>query len=125
MIKEVYGSQGGSAKSRKLLKPVVDGWHKAMRHYAEIHKGDDDAGYFYNERANISFLAAGAWLSGGGALEEYVSSKYRSRKKSSGRVDHRLGILVRSPSRLTQLLVPVVNPIGLTTEAESRNPSVL
>lgn len=58
-----------------------------MRHYSHIHDGDEDAGYYYNERANISFLAAGAWLSGGAALEEYVSSKYKSTAKSNGRVD--------------------------------------
>ncbi|WP_375776032.1 hypothetical protein ACE103_30265 [Bradyrhizobium sp. ma5] len=46
-----------------------------------------DAGYYYNERPNVCFLAAGAWLIGWSALEEYASDKYRLDKKGSGRVD--------------------------------------
>jgi transposase len=34
-------------------------------------------------------------------------------------------VLVRKSLRRSQILVPVVNLIGLTSEAESRNPSVL
>jgi len=47
----------------------------------------DDVGYWYGERANISFLAGGAWLAGYAAMEEYRSDKIRSKKKSNGRVD--------------------------------------
>jgi hypothetical protein len=58
-----------------------------MKRYSKLHEDSSDAGYLYNKRANISFLAAGAWLCGWGALEEYVSQKYHSDKKGSGRVD--------------------------------------
>jgi hypothetical protein len=85
---EIYGHQGKGV-AYEAFRPILDGWHEAMRRYSRIHHDDDgdDAGYFTNERANISFLAAGAWIAGFGALEEYVSPKYKSRKKKSGRVD--------------------------------------
>jgi hypothetical protein len=85
MAKGIYGSKGKGA-SYKALRPIIKGWHKAMRRYSHAHD-EDDAGYYHNERANISLLAAGAWLSGKCALEEYASDKYRSNKKAKGRVD--------------------------------------
>jgi hypothetical protein len=86
MVKPIYGSKGKGA-SYNALRPIIKGWHKAMRRYSRIHRDEDDAGYYHNERANISLLAAGAWLSGNGALEEYGSDKYRSNKQAKGRVD--------------------------------------
>jgi len=58
-----------------------------MERYSALHEDSSDAGYFYNERPNISFLAAGAWMAGWGALEEYVSEKFRAGAKGSGRTD--------------------------------------
>jgi hypothetical protein len=86
MVRGIYGSKGKGASYDALL-PIIRGWHKAMRRYSHIHQDEDDAGYYHNERANISFLAAGAWLSGNAALEEYGSDKYRSGRKAKGRVD--------------------------------------
>jgi hypothetical protein len=84
----IYGTKGKGSSYTALL-PILRGWHRAMRRYSHIHheKDGDDAGYYSNERANISFLAAGVWMSGHSALEEFVSSKYKNRKKTNGRVD--------------------------------------
>jgi hypothetical protein len=78
--------------SNPELVNLLKGWHKAMERYTELQKNDegtqDDVAYWYGERANLSFLAAGAWLSGFAALEEFRSEKIRAqKKKSNGRVD--------------------------------------
>jgi hypothetical protein len=61
----------------KHLRPALKGWGEAIKEYCASLSGDDqDAPYYYNERANISLLAAGAWKAGI-ALEEYPTSKKR------------------------------------------------
>jgi len=65
---------------------MLDGWIEAVKRYAKVW-GVEDASYYYNERANTSLLAAGAWNAGWIAIEEYRSKKYRNTGKSTGRVD--------------------------------------
>ena len=50
-------------------------------------KYDDDAPYWYNERANVSFLAGAIWRCGGMALEEYSSDKIWAAEDYPGRTD--------------------------------------
>jgi len=73
-------------KQAKFLEPLVIGWTSAIERYAKMW-GEEDAAYYYNERANLSLLAGGAWISGWIGLEEFGSQKKRGTKKSSGRID--------------------------------------
>jgi len=56
---------------------------------------DDDAPWWYNERATVGFLAGAIWKYGGWVLEEFGADKFsdQKRKKSfSGRCDIAFGI---------------------------------
>lgn len=80
-----------------LLRPTIKGWGDAINQYCSSSYGED-VPYYYNERANISLLAAGAWRGGAVALEEYGTKKRALKKRrgadhASGRCD--LFVLVR------------------------------
>lgn len=68
------------------LSPIIRGWSTAIKRYCKIN-GPTDPPYYYNERANISLLSAGAWLSGSSSLEEYGTVKGRGTDTSNGRSD--------------------------------------
>lgn len=68
-------------KTLNLLRPVIHGWRDAIVEYCIAAEGDD-VPYYYNERANISLFAAGAWKSGEIALEEYASTKKSAKRKT-------------------------------------------
>ena len=84
---EILTNQRRIKEGLEWLEPVFENWEVAINRYVEILC--DDPPYFYNERPNISLLAAGAWLTGaqndspGIALEEYSVKK----GTSSGRAD--------------------------------------
>ena len=86
-----FGHQLLKRDSSKEFIAILNGWRKAMDKYSVLQQQDDgtpgDVAYWYGERANISFLAAGAWLSGPSLSEEFASKKIRSRKKTNGRID--------------------------------------
>ena len=69
-----------------LLSPVLGEWHTAITNFCTRIS---EPPYYYNERANISLLAAGAWKSGCIALEEYGTNKRSISDNSSrnGRCD--------------------------------------
>jgi hypothetical protein len=92
MTREIeFGHQIRKSDTSTEIFNLLNGWRKAMDRYAMLQADDkgtqDDVAYWYGERANISFLAAGAWLSGFAALEEFRSERIRSRKKKNGRID--------------------------------------
>lgn len=58
----------------RWLLPVIKGWIKANRRYARMMKGAD-ALYWFNERASVSTLEAGAWVAKRCAIKEYTSPK--------------------------------------------------
>ena len=68
---------------RGLPRPVIGGWFKAQERYVlQV----DEAPWAFNERASISQLAAGCWLAGGSALEEFSTSKgHHDRRYLCGR----------------------------------------
>jgi hypothetical protein len=79
----------------RRIAPLISGWIEAVEDLSEAW-GDVDAPYFYNERANVSLLAGGAWKMGYQALEEYRSPKrgressqkiYKAKHDINGRVD--------------------------------------
>jgi len=72
------------------LKPAIRGWIKANTKYANSF---DDSLYWYNERASISALAAGAWTGGLFAIEEYTAFKTSAAvsRKRPGRADLYIG----------------------------------
>ena len=75
------------SKRVRKLKPILRGWIRAIGHYC-CEVGEPP--YYYNERANISLLAAGAWEAGAAVLEEYQTSKKSKevqRKPGRGRCD--------------------------------------
>jgi hypothetical protein len=79
-------------KYRRLhhLRPLVEKWIQIHKSYIPFYKktfGDNDALYWWNERANISILAGAVWESGEYALEEFrVDKKYRKERRR-GRAD--------------------------------------
>ena len=75
-------SHGFEPAARQLL----DGWIEATTKYCDAMEGRE-APFFFNERANISMLAAACWLKGGIALEEYSAPKFAEERDSNGRCD--------------------------------------
>lgn len=85
--------KGGFGDATKIL----------AKHFAHVHSryityssSDNDTagdlGWFYNERANISFLAAAAWRERDWvAIEEYAVEKTHGREKRKGRADLYIG----------------------------------
>jgi hypothetical protein len=73
----------------RYLVPVINGWGEALKRDA---KSEPDPAYCFDERANLSILAAGAWLSGATALEEFAAPKGWGTSKSNGRIDLYVGL---------------------------------
>jgi hypothetical protein len=74
-------------KAFSWLEPVLVQWLRVNRDYMEETDWGDCL-YWYNERANVSALAAAMWRCGGFAVEEYSSSKgYGETAQKNGRVD--------------------------------------
>jgi hypothetical protein len=69
----------------KYLVPVIEGWVAATKRDAK--NVPDEPSYWYGERANVSMFAAGAWLGGAVALQEFAGSKGRGEDKYDGRHD--------------------------------------
>lgn len=78
--------------ARRLAKCFADA-HRRYLHYSEVDQATlGDLGWFYNERANIGFLAAAAWMQPGWvALEEYGQDKRWGAEKRVGRADLYIG----------------------------------
>ena len=87
-MKQIQLNSGIVTRTKLALNlvPAIEGWIKAHIEYAELHKNSDVA-YYFNERANISMLAAGAWKSGAVALEEFSARKGEGADERHGRVD--------------------------------------
>lgn len=58
----------------RKLKPVLETWIKNVQQYSKAFK-NDDACWWYTERANVGILAAAAWKANWLALEEYSTLK--------------------------------------------------
>ena len=87
-MNKFWKNEQSEAEGRPALKPVLKGWIKALRDYEKATEGD--YAWNYTERACIGFLAAGAWLSGGVALEEWRTEKLGidvKAKNRNGRCD--------------------------------------
>jgi hypothetical protein len=79
-------------QSRRRISPhietIIRGWAYAMKRYDNfLGVREKDLSYVYGERATISLFAAGAWLRGYAAIEEFKSTKIKSRQEKYGRVD--------------------------------------
>ena len=70
---------------------LIEEWHLAINRYCRITKNENDAPYWYNERANIGVLAGAAWRCGRVALEEFQNEKGNKSKKWVGRADLWIG----------------------------------
>lgn len=59
------------------LRPILKTWTELVLRYSDTFP-QDDACYWFNERANVSMLAAAAWKTRGDwlALEEFSTYKY-------------------------------------------------
>jgi hypothetical protein len=71
-------------KELKGLKPIIKTWMDLIRKYSNRHK-NEDALYWYNERATLSTLVGAIWKWDGTALEEFLSTKTKSQNKKSKR----------------------------------------
>lgn len=92
MRNSVY--QGMSVGNLKSLRPVFERWQilneELRRNWRD--KGENDAPWWYSERASLSVFAGAVWLCNGGVLEEFGARKTereRSGKKIryTGRCD--------------------------------------
>lgn len=72
-------------KKLKHWVPLFEEWFLGIERYCRLT--DEDAPYWYNERANISVLAGAAWRCGWVALEEFRCEKKKGREKKTGRSD--------------------------------------
>jgi len=78
--KSLFGYEG-----QGLPLSVLKGWWQALEKYSSDPE-IDEAPWAFNERASISMLAAGCWLAGGVALEEYSTDKnHPDRRVKAGR----------------------------------------
>jgi hypothetical protein len=65
---------GVNAGSMKGLRRALVQWVSLQGRLAQ-DLGPNDAPWWYNERASVSTFAAAVWMTGGIALEEYMTSK--------------------------------------------------
>ena len=75
-----------------LPKSLLEGWRDAQDMYA---RRVEEAPWAFNERASISFLAAGCWLKGGVAIEEYSTEKARTDRRYSSNRNGRCDLYLR------------------------------
>ncbi len=87
MTKLESGVRFQAASKLKPLRRVLDNWTSLVSEYSKCI--EDDACWWYTERANIGVLAAAAWRTKGWvALEEYSTLKRGDEKESkNGRCD--------------------------------------
>jgi hypothetical protein len=85
-MRSIISGYTSPTKFTEPLVPLIEGWIRATRRYTKLH-GGDDAPYYYNERANISLMAAGAWLTGGAAVEEFGTIRGHGVEQYRGRAD--------------------------------------
>lgn len=74
----------GVRTQQPAIGPVLQRWVKMM---LEPWPGNDDAPWWYNERASLSQLAGAIWGKGGWVFEEYRASKKYEGADYPGRVD--------------------------------------
>ena len=67
------------------LRSVLVEWVNVIDELAKRWQKDRDVPWWYNERADLSTLAAGIWRSGGHALEEFSTEK-RKIGETTGRL---------------------------------------
>ena len=70
----------------EFFSPIAESWAKCVQEYVTVWDGSD-LPYWYNERANVSILAGGAWRSGFTAIEEYQVEKIACEQPARGRND--------------------------------------
>lgn len=82
-----FNPKNPESKLRKL-KPVLNNWIKIVQEYSKAFQ-NNDACWWYTERANVGILAAAAWRTKGWlALEEYSTLKRGDETDSkNGRCD--------------------------------------
>jgi hypothetical protein len=104
MKAETKSLRGFECRKEKLrpLGKAIKAWQRAIIAYCESAEGDD-APYFYNERANISLLAAGAWKSGMIALEEYPTKKRFKETAKQNSKGHRCDLFIWDDDRGFQI----------------------
>lgn len=69
----------------KELESILEKWIQITEEFSKDF--ENDALYWYNERASLSVFAAAVWLSNGYALEEFSATKGLDGRKWKGRKD--------------------------------------
>lgn len=88
LSKELTAISGHIIPGKRLSywENVIEEWSLLIDRYCRVTQ--DDAPYWYTERANIGVLAGACWRAGYVALEEFQYKKgYRNKPKWSGRAD--------------------------------------
>ena len=71
----------------RCLRPVLRKWIALNLDLSARWSRDEDAPWWYNERALISVFAGAVWQSGGYAFEEFSEKKRGKKRPFSGRID--------------------------------------
>lgn len=82
-------SKKWTEEERLILAAALKRWQNLLWRYSEEVK--KDVAYWYNERANVSLLAAAVWTLGGVAIEEFTVNRRRSAVGSQDQRSSRQG----------------------------------
>ncbi|VVO18131.1 hypothetical protein [Pseudomonas fluorescens] len=70
----------------EFLRPMLERWLDCIDRYNQV-QGDNDAPYWFDERANIGLLSAAAWMAEMVTLEQAATRKQQEDGDRNGRAD--------------------------------------
>lgn len=91
-------SRGLKVSRRSPLRPILAQWSNLNYHFgSQWVKSSNDAPWWYNERASLSFFAGAVWKSRGWAFEEFIANRMVRKpgtpaRQMPGRCDISFGI---------------------------------
>ncbi|SRR5579871_83992 len=99
--KPIFHCSGTDSTFEKVMRKWSSSFARVHHHYMKYFENEDErpnCGWFYNERANISFLAAAAWECGWVAIEEFSVERRNRPGSGYGRADLFVGTSIKHSS---------------------------